>query len=136
MPGKAGDQKLAADCIGRLAIHAGAGLGTRRRKAKALSIGWSCYVSGSLHRAVKIRADLVHAYDKKNVFRSLRYRRNPVGIAIDVDQNSVVSHGVGTGNKIVSIVRIKHGFSFILFASLETCWYLRKLKKNLVKISV
>ena len=94
MPGVPRDKELAADRIRGLAVHAGSGLGARRIQAEALRIGRCRDVSGTLHGAVDIVADLIHAHDKQDLLRALRDRGYTVGITIDIDEDAVFGHRI------------------------------------------
>ena len=61
------DQELAADRIGRLAVHAGAGLCAGCIKTEALGIDRGGHIAGALEGTVHIVTDLVHTYDKKDM---------------------------------------------------------------------
>ena len=95
MTGKAGDQELTADRIRGFAVHAGAGFGTGGGQAKTLGIGGGGNGTGTLHGAVHIITDLVHANDEKDFPGALGNGGNPVGIPVDIDQNAVLGDGVG-----------------------------------------
>lgn len=77
-------QKLAADGVRGLTVVASAGFLTGCFHRKSLGICGRRYVSGTLHGAVQIVADLIHAYNKNNLFRTLRNTGNPVGIAVNI----------------------------------------------------
>ena len=113
MSGKAGDQKLAADRIRRLAIKAGTLLGARGIQAEALSVDRSSDVTGALHGTVDIIADFIHADDEKNMLRTLSDRGYAVGVAIDVYEDAVVCDRISTREEEISVVCKKHGLALV-----------------------
>ena len=91
-----GDQELAADGIGRLAVCAGTCFAARSTEPETLSVYRRSNVSGALHGCIQIAADLIHSHYKQHMFRSESYRCHAVCITVDVDDNAVICHGIGT----------------------------------------
>ena len=64
MAGEARDQILAANRVGRLAVHAAAGLGAGRGQPKALGVNGRGDVARTFQGAVHVGTYLVHADDQ------------------------------------------------------------------------
>ena len=62
--GESGNKDLAADCVGRLAIHAGACFRAGSSQTETLCVNGSSHITGALHGTVNVGADLVHTYNK------------------------------------------------------------------------
>lgn len=88
------NQELAADRIRRFAVHAGTGLCAGCIQAKTLGIDRRGYIACSLHSAVNIIADFIHAHDEYNFFRSLGNGRYTIGIAIDINEHTIFCYGI------------------------------------------
>ena len=114
MAGEAGDQELAADGVGGLAVHAGAGLGAGGGEAEALGVGGSGHIARPLHGAVHIVADLVNAHDQNDLLRPVGDGGDPVGVAVDVHQHAVLGDGVGAGEEHVRVIGQQHGRPLVL----------------------
>ena len=114
MSRKPGDEDLTADRIGRLAVEARTLLRAGRIKTKTLRVDRSGNISRALHCRIDIVADLVHADDEDNVLGALGDRGNSVGIAVNVYEDAVISHGVAACEEIVSIVGHEHGLPLVL----------------------
>ena len=71
-------QKLAADCVGRLAIKARTRLGAGGVEPETLCVYRCGNVPCPFKSGVNILCDLVHSDDKHNLFRTVSVSRNPV----------------------------------------------------------
>ena len=97
MSGISGDQELTADGIRGFAVKAFSGFLTWSFDIKSLCISCSCYISGTLHCAVKIRTDFVYTYNKDYFFRALGNAGYTVGIAVNIDKDAIICDCIGTG---------------------------------------
>ena len=88
MSGISGNQKLTADGIRGFAIKAFSGFLTWSFDIKSLCISCSCYISGTLHCAVKIRTDFVYTYNKDYFFGPWAMQGYTVGIAVNIDKDA------------------------------------------------
>ena len=95
MSGISCDQELAANGIRRLAVEAFSGCLARCFHLKALGIRRSSYISGTLHRTVKICAYFIDSHNKNNLFRSLSNTGYAVGIPINIHQNAIIRDRIG-----------------------------------------
>ena len=68
VPGKTGNQNLAAYGVGGLAVHAGACFGARSRKSETLCIDRSRNIPCAFHGTVYVGANFVHADDEYDLF--------------------------------------------------------------------
>ena len=102
------NQKLTADRIRRLAVHAGAGLGARGGEPEPLRVDRRGDVARAFHGGVDVVRDLIHADDEEHVLRSVCDAGNAVGVAVDVDEHAVLGYGVCAGKEPVRIIGKKH----------------------------
>lgn len=84
-----GNQKLTADRIRRLAIGTFTSQATRSLDVKSLRIGWSCNISGTFHRLIKIRTYLIHSHNKYYLVRSLCNAGNSIRVTVYIYNNSI-----------------------------------------------
>ena len=113
MPAEPGDQELTADGVRALAVHAFTGLRAGCGQAETLGVGRCGYVTGTFHSAVQIAADLVHADDEEHLLRSLADGGDPVRVSVNIDEDTVVRHGVGTGEEYIRVISGQHGGTFV-----------------------
>ena len=113
MAGEAGDEELAADGIRRFAVHAGTRFGAGGIQTEALGVDGSRHITGTLHGAVPVIADLVHADDHDHLPRTLCYRADPVGIAVNIDHDAVLRYRIGGGKEHIRVISRKHGSPFV-----------------------
>ena len=97
-----GNQELAADGVGGFAIRTFARHFAGRFKRKTLRIGGGGDIPGAFHGTVQVGTDLLDSYNKNDLLRPLRNAGNTIGIAVDVDEDAVVGHGIDTGKINVS----------------------------------
>ena len=97
MSGESGDQELAADCIRRFAVKALTGFLTGGLHIKPLCIDRSSHISCALHGTVKIITYLIHSNNKDHLLRSLGNAGYAIGIAINIDKNSIIRDCICTG---------------------------------------
>ena len=95
MSGKACDEYLAADRVRRFAVKASTLFRAGRIETKALHIGRRSNVPRALHCRIQVVANLIHSDDEDNVLGALCDSRNPVSVAVDIYDYSVISHSVG-----------------------------------------
>ena len=90
MSGISCDQELAANGIRRLAVEAFSGCLARCFHLKTLGIRRSSYISGTLHRTVKICAYFIDSHNENNLLRTLGNAGYTVGISIDIHHNTII----------------------------------------------
>ena len=54
-------------------------------------------IPGAFHGTVQVGTDLLDSYNKNDLLRTLRNAGDTIGIAVDVDEDAVVGHGIDTG---------------------------------------
>ena len=104
MSGISCDQELTADGIRRFAVEAFSGLLAGSLDVESLGVDRCSHVSRTLHGTVQIGTYLIDADDEDYLSRSLSNAGNTVGIAVDIDHNTVTGDGIGTGQENIRIV--------------------------------
>mgnify|MGYP007120032485 CR=1 FL=1 len=98
MSGISGDQELTADGIRGFAVKAFSGFLTWSFDIKSLCISCSCYISGTLHCAVKIRTDFVYTYNKDYFFFGpWAMQDTRLELPSIIDKDAIIVTDIGTG---------------------------------------
>ena len=92
-----GNQELAADGVGGFAIRTFARQFAGRFKRKTLCIGGGGDIPGAFHGTVQVGTDLLDSHNKNDLLRTLRNAGDTIGIAVDVDEDAVIGHGIDAG---------------------------------------
>ena len=96
MSGISCDQELAANGIRGFAVKAFPGFFTRSFDVKPLGVDRCSHISGTFHGTVKISTHFIHSDNKDDFFGTLCNAGYAVGVAVNIDHNSIVGNRIGT----------------------------------------
>ena len=110
----AGEVDVVADALRGVAVVANAVEAARRVAAQACGVDGRSSVACAGKGRLDGRSHLVHADDMDDVVRAPGDSGDAVAASVDVDNHTVLGNGVGAGQEVVHIHRVKVALALLL----------------------